>query len=83
MLEKQEIVDKIEIVGPHRHVQVRKATVILENGNELSRSFKRHVIAPGDDSSKEDITVRTICNAIHTQDIVDNFTKNIKTKDYV
>ena len=39
--------DKIEIVGMHKHVQVRKATVIKKDGTELTRSFMRFVLDPG------------------------------------
>ena len=36
--------DKIEVVGDYKTIQVRTATVIKEDGVELSRSFHRHVI---------------------------------------
>ena len=36
--------DKIEIVGDYRAVQCRTATIIKEDGVELSRSFHRHVL---------------------------------------
>ena len=39
--------DKIEIVGPYKLVQVRKATVIKKDGVELSRTFNRFVLDPG------------------------------------
>tara|TARA_R100000458_G_scaffold57721_2_gene64369 strand:+ start:1475 stop:1780 length:306 start_codon:yes stop_codon:yes gene_type:complete len=39
--------DKIEIVGPYKAVNVRKATVISKDGNELTRSFERYVLNPG------------------------------------
>ncbi len=39
--------DKIEVVGPYKHVQVRKATVIKKDGVELTRSFNRFVLDPG------------------------------------
>jgi len=39
--------DKIEIVGQHKMVQVRKATVIKKDGTELTRSFERFVLNPG------------------------------------
>ena len=39
--------DKIEVVGPYKHVQVRKATVIKKDGVELTRSFMRFVLEPG------------------------------------
>ena len=40
--------DKIEIVGIYKAVQVRKATVIKKDGVELTRSFHRYVLHPGD-----------------------------------
>ena len=39
--------DKIEVVGQYKAVQVRKATVIKKDGNELSRTFERFVLDPG------------------------------------
>ena len=39
--------DKIEVVGQYKAVQVRKATVIKKDGNELTRSFERFVLNPG------------------------------------
>ena len=63
-------VDKIEIVGDYKHVQVRTATVVEEDGTELSRSFHRHVVAPDDDTSSEDAEVQAICSAVHTAEVV-------------
>ena len=40
--------DKIEVVGTHKHVQVRKATVIKKDGVELTRSFERFALDPGE-----------------------------------
>tara|TARA_R100000773_G_scaffold29340_2_gene25143 strand:+ start:1118 stop:1429 length:312 start_codon:yes stop_codon:yes gene_type:complete len=44
--------DKIEIVSQYKHIQVRKATVIKKDGEELTRSFERYVLDAGtlDDS---------------------------------
>ena len=39
--------DKIEVIGQYKTVQVRKATVIKKDGNELTRSFNRFVLDPG------------------------------------
>jgi len=36
--------DKIEVVGDYKSIQVRTATVIKEDGIELTRSFHRRVI---------------------------------------
>ena len=58
--------DKIEVVGPFKHIQVRTATVIEEDGVELSRSFSRHVVAPDSDSSKESADVKAMVAQFHT-----------------
>lgn len=66
-------VDKIEIVGDYKHVQVRTATIVSEDGVELSRSFHRHVVSPLDDTSGETTEVQAICTAIHTQEVRDAY----------
>ena len=71
---KETIADKIETLEDGQ-VQIRTATVIKEDGTELTRSFHRHVLAPstktGDtwadtDISGEDARVQAICNAVWT-----------------
>ena len=39
--------DKIEVVGQYKIVQVRKATVVKKDGNEIARSFERYSLDPG------------------------------------
>ncbi len=39
---KEIVEDKIEVVGDFKNIQVRTATIIKEDGVELSRSFHRH-----------------------------------------
>ena len=58
--------DKIEVVGEFKIVQVRTATIIKEDGAEISRSFSRHVVAPDADISGESAEVQAICGAVHT-----------------
>ena len=62
--------DKIEIVGDYKVVQIRTATVIEEDGVELSSSFHRHVVSPGDDLSEQSAEVQAICNTVHTPEII-------------
>ena len=40
--------DKIEVVGKYKSVQVRKATVIKKDGVELTRTYQRYVLSPGE-----------------------------------
>lgn len=60
--------DKIEVVnhGDYSTVQVRNATIISENGTELSRSFVRHVVMPDADLTQEDADVSAICTPVFT-----------------
>jgi archaellum component FlaF (FlaF/FlaG flagellin family) len=68
-LEKIAVVDRIEVVE-NGSVQVRTKTAIMEDGNQISGSFHRHVIVPGADYSAEDARVQAICAATHTADVV-------------
>lgn len=69
MLEKIEVVDRIEVVE-NGSVQVRTRTSIMEDGQQISGTFHRHVVAPGDDYSNEDARVQAICAATHTPEVV-------------
>lgn len=71
-LEKVEIVDRIEVVE-NGCVQVRTRTSVLEDGKQISGTYHRHVVAPGDDYSKEDARVQAICAATHTQEVIDAY----------
>ena len=73
------IEDKIEIVGEYiKTVQVRKATIILREDKEISRSFHRHLIQPDADISKESADVQAICNIVHTDAVKAAYSKRIK-----
>ena len=75
--------DKIEVVTQYKNVQIRTATVIKEDGKELSRSFHRRVLQPGSidssdnytktDVSSESTEIQGICNAAWTDAVHDAF----------
>lgn len=71
-LEKQTVVDRIEIVE-NGCVQVRTATRVLEDGGVISQTYHRHVVAPGDDYSNEDARVQAVCVASHTQEVIEAY----------
>jgi predicted thioesterase len=75
-LEKVTVVDKIEVVE-NGCVQVRTKTAIMEDGKQISGTFHRHVIVPGQDYSQEDDRVKAICKATHTKSVVDAYKANI------
>jgi hypothetical protein len=68
-LEKLVVVDRIEVLE-NGNVQVRTKTAIMEDGKQISGTFHRHVVAPGDDYSAEDARVQAICEATHTAEVV-------------
>ena len=61
--------DKIEIVGDYKILQIRKATVIKEDGVEISSSFHRHTVAPDADISGESTEVQAVANAVWTDTV--------------
>jgi len=67
-LSKSTVNDKIEVIknGDWSSVQVRTATIISEDGVELSRNFHRHVVMPNADLSAEDADVSAICTPVFT-----------------
>ena len=82
---KEIVEDKIEVVGEYKNIQIRTATVIKEDGTEISRSFHRKVLDcvtssydPSNgwthtdtDISAESTEVQAICNAVWTDSIKD------------
>ena len=80
---KEIIEDKIEVVGDYKTIQVRTATIIKEDGAELSRSFHRHALecvsssqdADGNwthtdtDVSEESTEVQGIATAVWTDEV--------------
>ena len=83
--------DKYEIVN-HWGVQVRTATVIKEDGNELSRTYHRRTLTPGelkggtgsdkqdlvlDDISGESAEIQAICNAVWTDAVKENYRQHL------
>lgn len=68
-LEKQIVVDLIETIETGC-VQVRTCTRIMEDGKQISGTFHRHVVAPGDDYSTQDAKVQAICAVVHTAGVI-------------
>ena len=68
-LSKSVVVDRVEILEAGQ-IQVRTATVISEDGNELSRAFHRQVLEPGDDTTGQADRVAAVAAAVWTADVV-------------
>jgi hypothetical protein len=70
---KETQIGKIEVIGKHKFVQVRTDTVVIEDGEELSRKYHRHTLAPDADITNEHSDVQAVCNAVWTQDVKDAY----------
>lgn len=71
-LEKITAIDSIE-VKENGCVQIRTAARIVEDGNILSQSFHRRVIAPGENYEGDDTRIKAICAAVHTNDVIASY----------
>jgi len=77
---KETIVDKIEIVGEYKKLNIREAIVIKENGTEIARNLHRRVIAPSGSNSSisaslatENSEIRDVANVVWTDTIKTNY----------
>ena len=73
-LTKETQIGKIEVVGKYKSVQVRTDTVVMEDGEELSRKYHRHSLAPDAVITDEHSEVQAVCNAVWTQAVKDAYT---------
>jgi len=70
---KETQIGKIEVVGQYKSVQVRTDTVVMEDGEELSRKYHRHALMPDAVITDEHTEVQAVCNAVWTQAIKDAY----------
>ena len=77
-ISKEVIQDKFEVVGEFKKIHVRTATVIKEDGVELSRSFHRHVVSPDSDISNESADVKAMVTQFHTDAVKAAYAEYIK-----
>ena len=92
-LSKETFIQKIEVVGQYKAVQIATDTVVKEDGTELSRSRHRKVLHPSSaskntdtgaitvtqtDISGEDAEVQSICNTVWTNSVKSAWETKIK-----
>lgn len=69
MLEKLIVISQLEVTESSI-VQVRTSTRIMEDGKQLSETYHRHCISPGQDYSQEDAKVQAVCASVHTPEVI-------------
>jgi len=80
---KENIIEKIEVVGKYKAIQIATDTVIKEDGTEISRSRHRKVIHSNiskDDLAKENSEVQSIANAVWTDTIKTDYQTHLDNK---
>ena len=80
-LTKEIIVDKYEIVGEYKKLQIRDAIVIKEDGVELSRSHHRRVLNPLNDVSSESTEIQQLTAILWTDEVRSAFSASIAESD--
>ena len=70
---KETQIGKIEVVGQYKSVQVRTDTVVIEDGEELSRKYHRHALMPDAVITDEHTEVQAVCNAVWTDEVKANY----------
>ena len=65
-------IDQIEIVSDW-NIQVRQATVIERDGEQIARTFHRWVLTPDQDISNQEPKVQAICNAAWTPEVIEAY----------
>ena len=92
---KQEVIEKIEVVGDYKAVQVAVDTVIKEDSVEISRSRHRHVLQPyssskdsddkwthtDTDISSEATEVQAVANAVWTDTVKANYKTFVESQE--
>jgi hypothetical protein len=68
-LSKQIVVDRIEVVE-NGVVYYREATRIIEDGIELSKTYHRTSLIPGQDITAQPANVAAICNVVWTAEVI-------------
>ena len=68
-LSKEVRCDKYEVIGRFKHIQCRTATIVKEDGVELSRSFHRHVLTPDADVSGESDEIKGKASALWSDEV--------------
>ena len=68
-LTKQAVIDQITVVE-NGSVLYREATRILEDGNELSKTYHRSSLTPAQDLTGIPANVVAICNAAWTAEVI-------------
>ena len=75
-LTETKAIDRVEVVGLG-HLQVREATTILRDGEQIAKTFHRWSFAPGSDVSAMPANVQAIAQAAWTPEVIAEYQANM------
>jgi hypothetical protein len=76
-LTKQKVQDKIEIVSAFKHIQIRYADQIVEDGSVISQSYWRTVVKCGDFDAADEHNVRAIADAVWNEELISAYSASL------
>ena len=82
-LEKNKLIDKIEIVGEFKHIQVRYQTIITEDGEQISKSLWRDSFAPNTPITDLPAELQPYATTAWTDDIISAYEKHIEEQKII
>lgn len=79
-IEEKSVVDLISVtlVGS---IEVRRADLVLKDGEELAKTYHRHVLMPGDSLSEQDPRVVAVAQAVWTPEVIAAY--NVSTQPMI
>jgi hypothetical protein len=69
-LTENKYIDKIELVGAHQILQVREATIIQRDGEDIAKTYHRWSFVPGDDVSFMPANVQAVAQSAWTPEVI-------------
>jgi hypothetical protein len=80
MVFTERVEHKLEVIPPYSIIQCRDANIVEKDGEEVGRSYHRHVVAPGDDLSGECEEVQKVAAALWTPELIAEYQATLQTE---
>lgn len=69
-IEEKSVIDLISVTELGS-IEVRRADIVLRDGEEIAKNYHRHVLLPGDDLMGQDERVAAIAKVVWTPEVVE------------
>jgi hypothetical protein len=76
MLTEQSIIDVINVLSQGQ-LEIRRADLVLRDGVEITRTYHRHCLKPGDELGNENERVVAVANAVWTPAVIEAYQNSI------